>query len=85
MGKAIDYIAENQQSKKSHNHHGKKFHGQDVAELLYALEIEQNTIATQKSTGPEKKADCTKYQESYPEAFLITFPQVVKSRKKTWF
>jgi len=40
----------------------KKFHGQNVAEVLHALEIKQDTVADKKCTGPEKKADYTKYK-----------------------
>jgi len=85
MGKTVDNIAEEQQGEKSHNQHGKKFHSQNVAEVLHTLEIKQDTVADKKCTGPEKQADYTKYKEFYPDGSFITEPQAIPGRKKTGF
>jgi len=49
----------------------RSFHGQNVAEVLHALEIRQDTVADKKCTGPEKEGDYTKYKFGPSPFFLM--------------
>jgi hypothetical protein len=83
MRKRIDYIAENQQSKKCQDNHGKQFHRQNIAEILHIPEIKKHLIKNNKCADPENNADQTKKENAYPAIPFIVGTQVISCRIKT--
>ena len=53
----IDDTAEKQKGEEGNDHHGKKLDGQDIAKILYVLEIGQYPVKDQESPYPENQAD----------------------------
>jgi hypothetical protein len=77
MGKTINNVAEQQQSKKSHDEHGNKLHCQYGAEILYTLKIKQHAIENNKSACPKSNTNCTVHGNTRQAVSFIACPQTI--------
>jgi hypothetical protein len=64
MRQAVDNTAEKQQGEEGDDHHGKKFHGQDIAKILHALEVGQNPEKNKECPCPENQTDEEKEEKT---------------------
>jgi hypothetical protein len=77
MRQAVDDTAEHQQREKSDDHHGQKFHRQNIAEVLYALEISKDAVENGESAQPESQTYGGKKEYSNPMTARIAFRQSI--------
>jgi hypothetical protein len=64
MRQAVDNTAEKQQGEEGDDHHRKKFHGQNIAKILDALEVGQNPVKDKESSSPENQPDEEKEEKT---------------------
>lgn len=77
---AIDDVAEQQKHEEGQNNHGDKLHGQNVSEILHAVEIQQDAVENHEDARPEQKTESAEHDKARPDIFPVAAGQTVERR-----